>query len=81
MDIILDPRYAAIVPVIVAFLGVIKSSGIIPNRFLPLLALLAGLIIGGFLAKGDIIEWLIIGGGLGASAIGVHSGIKNTLQK
>lgn len=81
MEILLDPRYAAIVPVIVAMLGVIKSAQIIPNRFLPLLALLAGLIIGGFIANGDVIEWLIIGGGLGASAIGVHSGIKNTLDK
>lgn len=44
------------------------------------MALVAGLIIGIMIAEGDIIEGLVIGGGLAVSAIGTHSGIKNTIK-
>ena len=81
MEIVLDPKYITLVPVLVGLLSAVKSSGLIPSRFIPLLAIIAGLTFGFFIADGDIYEALVIGGGLALSAIGAHSGIKNTLQK
>ena len=81
MEIILDPKYISLVPLLVAFLSAIKNSGLIPSRFIPLLAMIAGLTIGFFIADGKIYDALVIGGGLALSAIGAHSGIKNSLQK
>lgn len=80
MDIILDPQYFAIVPVLIAMLSALKSAGIAP-RYIPTLAIAAGLLIGGFIANWEIIEMITIGGGIGLTAIGAHSGIKNTLKK
>lgn len=76
----LDPRYISIVPVLIGLCYGLQVAGI-PKRFIPLLALAGGLIIGFMIAEGEIIEGLIIGGGLAFSAIGTHSGIKNTINK
>ena len=75
----LDPRYISIVPVLIGLLYGLQVAGM-PKRFIPIMALVAGLIIGIVIAEGDIIEGLIIGGGLAVSAIGTHSGIKNTIK-
>lgn len=80
MDITLQAEYAALVPVLVAMLSALKAAGF-PTRYIPTLALSAGILIGLFLSKWDIINGLIIGGAIGLSAIGTHSGIKNTLKK
>lgn len=80
MDITLQAEYAALVPVIVAILSALKSAGF-PTRYIPALAISAGILIGLFLSKWDIVNGLIIGGAIGLSAIGAHSGIKNTLKK
>ena len=80
MEIVLDPQFAALVPVLVAFLAALKSSGFNP-RYIPLLALSAGILFGGLLTEWELINTIIIGGGIGLSAIGAHSGVKNTLKK
>lgn len=80
MEIVeLDPRYISIVPVLIGLLFGLQQAGL-PKRFIPLCALSAGLIIGFMIAQGDFVEGLIIGGGLALSAIGTHSGIKNTIK-
>lgn len=76
----LDPRFISIVPVLIGLLYGLQMAGL-PKRFIPLMALFAGLIVGIMIAEGEIVEGLIIGGGLAVSAIGTHSGIKNTIQK
>lgn len=76
----LDPRYISIVPVLIGLCYGLQVAGM-PKRFIPIMALVGGLIIGFMIAEGEIIEGLIIGGGLSLSAIGTHSGIKNTINK
>jgi len=80
MDITLQAEYAALVPVLVGMLMALKTAGL-PTRYIPTLALSAGILIGLFLSKWDIVNGLMIGGGIGLSAIGAHSGFKNTFQK
>jgi hypothetical protein len=78
--IVLDPQYLALVPVLVGLLAALKTAGFEP-RYIPTLAISAGLILGGFLSDWDLIQTVVIGGGIGLSAVGAHSGVKNTLKK
>jgi len=80
MEIALDPRYLALVPVLVGLLAALKQAGFDP-RYIPTLAILSGLLIGLMLNNWSIYEGIVVGGGIGLSAIGAHSGIKNTLKK
>ena len=80
MEIIVDPRYITIVPVLIGLLAALKQAGF-NTRYIPILAIGAGFIIGGFLTYWEPMQTIIIGGGLGLSAIGAHSGVKNTLKK
>lgn len=80
MDTVIQPEYLALIPIIVAFVQAIKHSELIPNRYLPLLAITAGMIFG-FFIEVEPIKAIILGGSLGLSAIGAHSGIKNSLKK
>jgi len=78
--IVLDPQFVVLVPVLIGLLAALKQAGFEP-RFIPILAIGAGFIMGGFLSGWEPIQTLVIGGGLGLSAIGAHSGVKNTLKK
>jgi hypothetical protein len=79
-SVVIDPQYVALVPVLIGLLAAMKQAGF-NSRYIPILAIGAGFIIGGFLTYWDPIQTIIIGGGLGLSAIGAHSGVKNTLKK
>ena len=79
-SIVIDPQFVAIVPVLIGLLAALKQAGF-NSRYIPLLAIGAGFIIGGFLTYWNPMQTIIIGGGLGLSAIGMHSGVKNTLKK
>jgi asparagine N-glycosylation enzyme membrane subunit Stt3 len=79
-SIAIDPQFVAIVPVLIGLLAALKQAGF-NSRYIPILAIAAGLIIGGFLTYWNPMQTLIIGGGLGLSSIGAHSGVKNTLKK
>lgn len=78
--IVIDPQYLALVPVLVGILAALKTAGFEP-RYIPTLAICAGLIFGGFLSNWDLMQTIVIGGGIGLSAVGAHSGVKNTLKK
>jgi asparagine N-glycosylation enzyme membrane subunit Stt3 len=80
MEMTIQAEFAALVPVLVGILAALKSAGF-ETRYIPALALLAGILLGGFLTSWNPIEMIIVGGGIGLSAIGAHSGIKNTLEK
>jgi hypothetical protein len=70
----------AIIPIIVGLVKVIKMLGI-PSRWLPIVALVIGLLAGIFyLAPNDLKEGIIAGLWLGLGAVGLHSGAKNTMK-
>lgn len=71
----------ALVPIIVALVGLAAKAGVGP-RFLPAVALVLGL-VGGFvyLAPEDPKKAALIGIVMGLSAIGAYSGVKNTIER
>ena len=71
----------ALIPVIVALVGVATKMGVGP-RFQPAVALALGL-IGGFVyvAPEDPKQAVLTGLVMGLSAIGAYSGVKNTIEK
>lgn len=71
----------ALVPVIVALVGVIRTAGL-PARWLPLVAVALGLVSGFvYIAPDDPQKAALSGIVMGLSAIGAWSGTKNTFQK
>jgi hypothetical protein len=71
----------ALVPLIMAIIGLMKKNGV-PTKWLPLISLVLGL-GGGFvyIAPNDPKEAVIVGLVMGLSAIGAHSGLKNSVEK
>lgn len=80
MEIAIDPRYLTIIPILVGLLSALKTAGFNP-RYIPTLAIFAGILIGLMITNFSLYEGFVIGGGIGLSAIGVHSGVKNTIKK
>lgn len=71
----------ALVPLIVAVVGVVRAAGV-PPRWLPLIAVVLGLVAGFVYIAPDEPKKAVLSGILmGLSAIGAWSGIKNTMQK
>jgi len=71
----------ALIPLIVALVGIIQRFGV-GARLLPGVALLLGL-AGGFIyvAPTDPRQAVLVGLVMGLSAIGAYSGVKNTVEK
>lgn len=70
----------AIIPLIVAVVGIISMMGV-PAKYLPIVALVLGVLVGVFyIAPGDLPKGIISGIVAGVAAIGTHSGVKNTVQ-
>ncbi|HZG55311.1 hypothetical protein [Paenibacillus sp.] len=71
----------ALIPIVIALVRLAGSMGV-PSRLLPAVALALGL-VGGFvyLAPDDPKRAALVGVVLGLSAIGAHSGIKNTIER
>lgn len=70
----------ALVPVIIAVTKAISMAGV-PNRFLPAVSLVLGLITGFvYVAPDDIPKAVLTGLVLGLSATGLYSGVKNTVK-
>jgi surface polysaccharide O-acyltransferase-like enzyme len=76
----LQPEFAVFVPILVAMLGILKGTGF-PARYIPVLSVLSGLAIGFGVISNDVTNSLITGFLIGLSAVGTHSGIKNTMKK
>jgi hypothetical protein len=76
-----DPFGVAIIPLIIALVKLFRTVGI-PSRWLPAFALVTGLLAGIFyVSPNDLKGGIIVGLWLGLGAIGLHSGVKNTVQK
>lgn len=70
----------ALVPVVVGLVYVLRVAGV-PPRFLPLLTVVIGIVLGVvFLSAGDIRRGLLLGLVNGLSAIGAWSGVRNTFK-
>ena len=76
----LQPEFAIFIPILVTMFGILKGIGF-PAKFIPILSVLSGLAIGFGVIPTDTTKALITGFMIGLSAIGTHSGIKNTFQK
>jgi surface polysaccharide O-acyltransferase-like enzyme len=76
----IQPEFAVFIPILVTMLGILKSIGL-PPKFIPVLSVLSGLAIGFGIIQDDITQSLITGFMIGLSAIGTHSGIKNSMKK
>lgn len=70
----------ALVPVVVGLVYVFRVAGV-PARFLPLLSVLIGGVLGFvFVSQGDPRRGILAGIVIGLSAIGAWSGIRNTFK-
>ena len=76
----LQPEFTIFIPILVTMFGILKSIGF-PTRYIPILSVLSGLSIGFGVIQDDITKSIITGFMIGLSAIGTHSGIKNTMKK
>jgi len=71
----------ALIPIIVALVGLTGRMGV-PTRFLPAVSLLLGLVAAFvYIAPEDPKKAALSGIVMGLSAIGTHSGIKNTVGR
>lgn len=78
----IDSEYMVFVPLLVGLLAALKASGgpfIV--RIIPILSIIAGLLIGFGIHQDDYKQAVTAGLLIGLSAIGTHSGVKNTFQK
>lgn len=69
----------AIIPLLIGLLEVIKKIGV-KEKYIPIFAIVFGLIIGIVFLSSDIKEGIIIGIYIGLSAVGLYSGTKNTME-
>lgn len=70
-----------IIPVIIAFIELLKGLGL-PKKFGALTALVLGVVIGVFYAnQSDIKARILMGAVYGLSASGLYSGTKNTIEE
>lgn len=76
----IEEKVALLIPVLMGMLQIMKTVGF-PVKYIPLLALLFGLVCGLILQPTDYISAIITGATIGFSAVGIHSGIKNTMNK
>lgn len=76
----LESKFVVFIPMLIALLGILKKAGF-PTKYIPIVSILSGLIIGFGVVTENTTESLVIGFMIGLSAIGTHSGIKNTLKK
>jgi hypothetical protein len=71
----------ALIPIVVAIVGIISALGI-PSKYLPICSIILGVLIGVVYVAPEAPQQAILSGiVIGLSAIGVHSGVKNTINK
>lgn len=79
MEFPLEIYGIGIIPIIVGLTRIAKGLGL-KNRYLPLISLLLGILIGLVYYGEEIRKGILIGAYLGLSAVGLYSGVKNTLN-
>lgn len=77
MNIDISLYEAAVIPAIIFLTWIIKGLGV-PNRFLPVICLVLGL-VAGVVFVGQDSQGVLTGILIAAAAIGFHSGTKNLL--
>lgn len=72
--------FATAVAVIVGVIEVIKRASGLNTRYVPLLAVILGIITYIFLGDSDIVENILTGIIVGLSSIGLYAGTKKTVK-
>lgn len=71
----------ALMPIIVGLVEVIKQFNI-PSKYVPIVALVLGIIFGiVFVSDGDILQGVLVGISMGLGAVGLYSGVTNFVEK
>lgn len=74
-----SPWYAVIIALwVIGYL--VKNQTVISNRYIPLIVVISGCILGCLLIQPDLVG-AIAGGALGLLSIGGHSAVKNSVEK
>ena len=69
-----------IVPLIIGLVEVVKRLEVVPDKYMPIIALCLGLGGGALLYSGDWVQAVVVGLALGLSAVGLYSGAKNVTE-
>lgn len=70
----------ALIPLITALVGLFRQLGLSP-RWAPLVAVVLGVVAGVvYVAPHDFAQGVLVGLALGLSAVGLYSGVKNTVR-
>lgn len=71
----------ALVPLVVALVSLLRQIGL-PTRWAPLAAVVLGVLAGVvYVAPHNPAQGVLVGMALGLSAVGLYSGVKNTVQR
>ena len=82
MQSILTNEYLTLVlvPILIGVLEVIKRSDIINPKFIPIVSLVLGVLLGIIFSGFDLKDGIIAGLFLGLSAVGLYSGTTNVIE-
>lgn len=71
----------ALLPIIIGLLEIVKMFKV-PTKYIPLISLAIGILMGiFFIAPGEYPKAILLGIQLGLAAVGLHSGVKHALEK
>jgi len=81
MDIIqISPAFLGLVPVVIAITQWVKSSEFIPSRFVPLVAVVIGIVGASLTSGGFSLDTGVQGFLVGLSAVGLFSGTRTAVN-
>ncbi len=70
-----------LIPILVGLLQVVKAADKIDVKYIPILSVVGGLVIGFFFGELDTKGNIILGLVIGLSAVGLFSSTKNVVEK
>lgn len=69
-----------LVPILIGILQVVKNAKLFDDKFIPVVSLVLGLLLGIVFSGFDIKDGIIAGLFLGLSAVGLYSGTTNVIE-
>ena len=69
-----------LVPILVGILQVVKKTELVDMKFIPVVSIVVGLLLGIFFSGYQLKEGIIAGLIIGLSAVGLFSGTKNVIE-
>ena len=69
-----------LVPILVGILQVVKKTELVDMKFIPVVSIVVGLLLGIFFSGYQLNEGIIAGLIIGLSAVGLFSGTKNVIE-